>query len=90
MYQHIKVPEGGQKITVNADYSLNVPDQPILPYIEGDGTGPDIWRATVRVLDAAVAKVNEALKVQPIEKGQQYDALFAVVCWASFEFVVSE
>ena len=42
MYQHIKVPEGGQKITVNADFSLNVPDQPIIPYIEGDGTGLDI------------------------------------------------
>jgi isocitrate dehydrogenase len=39
MYQHIKVPAGGQKITVNADFSLNVPDQPIIPYIEGDGTG---------------------------------------------------
>mgnify|MGYP003575419955 FL=1 len=35
---------------------LNVPDQPILPFIEGDGTGPDIWRASVRVFDAAVAK----------------------------------
>src|SRR5512137_3004084 len=56
MYQHIKVPEGGQKITVNADFSLNVPDNPILPFIEGDGTGPDIWRASVKVVDAAVAK----------------------------------
>ena len=39
MYQHIKVPSQGQKITVNADFSLNVPEQPIIPYIEGDGTG---------------------------------------------------
>ena len=38
MYQHIKVPAQGEKITVNADMSLNVPDQPIIPYIEGDGT----------------------------------------------------
>ena len=38
-YQHVKVPAGGQKITVNKDYSLNVPDNPIIPYIEGDGTG---------------------------------------------------
>ena len=37
MYQHIKVPEGGQKITVNPDFSLNVPNNPIIPYIEGDG-----------------------------------------------------
>ena len=42
MYQHIKVPANGQKITVNADMSLNVPDQPIIPFIEGDGTGFDI------------------------------------------------
>ncbi len=43
-------------ITINADHSLNVPDRPILPFIEGDGTGADIWRASVRVFDAAVAK----------------------------------
>ena len=42
MYQHIKVPTEGQKITVNKDMSLNVPDQPIIPFIEGDGTGADI------------------------------------------------
>ena len=48
------VPEG-QKITVEADGTLNVPDQPIIAFIEGDGTGPDIWNASVRVLDAAVA-----------------------------------
>jgi len=48
-------PPGGQKITIK-DRKLQVPDQPIIPFIEGDGTGPDIWRASVRVLDAAVAK----------------------------------
>jgi len=48
-------PAGGAKITI-ANGVLNVPDQPIVPFIEGDGTGPDIWRASVRVLDAAVAK----------------------------------
>ena len=41
-YQHIQIPANGQKITVNADMSLNVPDQPIIPFIEGDGTGLDI------------------------------------------------
>jgi isocitrate dehydrogenase len=50
-----KPPEGGAAITI-ADGTLNVPDQPIVPFIEGDGTGPDIWRASVRVLDAAVEK----------------------------------
>ncbi len=56
MYQHIKVPEGGQKIKVNADFSLAVPDQPIIPFIEGDGTGLDITPVMIKVVDAAVAK----------------------------------
>ncbi|USX19282.1 NADP-dependent isocitrate dehydrogenase [Oxalobacteraceae bacterium OTU3REALA1] len=56
MYQHIKVPADGQKITVNADFSLNVPDNPIVPYIEGDGTGLDITPVMLKVVDAAVAK----------------------------------
>ncbi|HEU0231132.1 MAG TPA: NADP-dependent isocitrate dehydrogenase [Burkholderiaceae bacterium] len=55
-YQHIKVPSAGQKITVNADFSLNVPNEPILPYIEGDGTGADITPVMLKVVDAAVAK----------------------------------
>ncbi|MBY0453520.1 MAG: NADP-dependent isocitrate dehydrogenase [Burkholderiaceae bacterium] len=55
-YQHIKVPAEGQKITVNADTSLNVPDQPIIPFIEGDGTGADITPVMLKVVDAAVAK----------------------------------
>jgi isocitrate dehydrogenase len=45
-----------EKITQDASGKLSVPDQPILPFIEGDGTGPDIWAASVRVFDAAVAK----------------------------------
>ena len=57
MYQHIKVPTGGEKITVNADFSLKVPDNPIIPYIEGDGTGFDITPVMIKVVDAAVAKV---------------------------------
>ena len=56
MYQHIKIPAEGQKITVNADMSLNVPDQPVIPYIEGDGTGVDITPVMLKVVDAAVAK----------------------------------
>src|SRR5512141_2932625 len=51
----LNVPAQGQKITI-ANGKLTVPDQPIVPFIEGDGTGADIWRASVRVLDAAVAK----------------------------------
>ena len=56
MYQHIKVPANGQKITVNKDHTLNVPDQPIIPFIEGDGTGVDITPPMIKVVDAAVAK----------------------------------
>jgi isocitrate dehydrogenase len=56
MYQHIQRPVQGQKITVNADLSLNVPDQPIIPFIEGDGTGVDVTPVMIKVVDAAVAK----------------------------------
>ncbi|SAK74156.1 isocitrate dehydrogenase [Caballeronia fortuita] len=55
-YQHITVPADGDKITVNADFSLNVSDQPIIPYIEGDGTGVDITPVMIKVVDAAVEK----------------------------------
>jgi isocitrate dehydrogenase len=56
MSEHVKVPADGRKITVNADFSLNVPDQPIIPYIEGDGTGLDITPVMLKVVDAAVEK----------------------------------
>jgi isocitrate dehydrogenase len=56
MYQHIKIPSTGEKISVNKDFSLKVPDQPIIPYIEGDGTGIDITPVMIKVVDAAVAK----------------------------------
>jgi isocitrate dehydrogenase len=56
MFQHIQVPADGQKITVNPDFTLNVPDTPIIPYIEGDGTGLDITPVMIKVVDAAVAK----------------------------------
>ncbi len=54
MYQHIKVPAQGDKIVVKSDGSLNVPDQPIIPYLEGDGTGVDITPVMKEVVDAAV------------------------------------
>ena len=55
MYKHIQVP-AGEQITVNADFSINVPDNPIIPYIEGDGTGFDITPVMIKVVDAAVEK----------------------------------
>jgi isocitrate dehydrogenase len=59
-YQHIKIPQGGEKIRVNKDFSLSVPDQPIIPYIEGDGTGVDITPVMLKVVDAAVKKAYGA------------------------------
>jgi isocitrate dehydrogenase len=55
-YKHIKVPTNGEKITLGKNQVLNVPDRPIIPFIEGDGTGPDIWRASQYVFDRAVEK----------------------------------
>ncbi len=55
-YKHIKVPAGGEKIRVNKDFSLAVPDHPVIPYIEGDGIGVDITPVMIKVVDAAVKK----------------------------------
>ena len=56
MFQHIQVPQQGEKIRVNKDFSLTVPDHPIIPFIEGDGTGVDITPAMRKVVDSAVSK----------------------------------
>ena len=55
-YQHIDIPSDGEKISVNEDFSLNVPNNPIIPYIRGDGTGIDITPVMRMVVDAAVEK----------------------------------
>lgn len=60
-YKHINIPENGEKITIK-DNKLNVPNTPILPFIEGDGIGPDIWNATKMVVEAAVAKAYHSEK----------------------------
>jgi isocitrate dehydrogenase len=57
-YKTVKVPTNGERITVK-DGKLQVPDHPIIPFVEGDGTGRDIWRASARVLDAAVQKAYQ-------------------------------
>jgi len=67
------VPEGGQKITISGG-KLQVPDHPVIPFIEGDGIGPDIWRSSVRVLDAAVAKAyggRKQIKWMEVYAGQK-------------------
>lgn len=61
-FQDLSLPTSGQPITQSAGGALQVPDRPIVPFIEGDGTGPDIWRASVRVFDAAVEKAYGGLR----------------------------
>src|ERR1700709_544584 len=83
-YQHIKVRRGGDKITVNADYSLNVSDQPIVPFIEGDGTGVDITPVMIKVVDAAVEKVyagKEKLHWMEICAGEKATKVYGPDVW---------
>ncbi len=61
-YQHIQIPADGEKITVNSDFSLSVPNNPIIPYIEGDGIGVDITPVMIKVIDAAVEKAYGGTK----------------------------
>ncbi len=99
MYQHIKVPAQGQKITVNADMSLTVPDQPIIPYIEGDGTGVDITPVMLKVVDAAVAKAyggKKKIHWMEIFAGEKSTKIYGPDVWlpeetmqAAREYVVS-
>jgi len=61
-FEKFTPPTSGEKITIDANGKLQVPNNPIVPFIEGDGTGPDIWRASKRVLDAAVEKAYKGEK----------------------------
>jgi isocitrate dehydrogenase len=88
MYQHVQIPAGGEKITVNADFSLNVPHNPIIPYIEGDGTGFDITPVMLKVVDAAVAKAyNGERKIHWMEifAGEKSTKLYGPDVWLPAE-----
>ncbi|KFZ39590.1 isocitrate/isopropylmalate family dehydrogenase, partial [Thermoactinomyces sp. Gus2-1] len=61
LFKQLEAPTKGEPITVQ-NGKLQVPDNPIIPFIEGDGTGPDIWAAAKRVLDAAVEKAYQGKK----------------------------
>ncbi|HEY9036912.1 MAG TPA: NADP-dependent isocitrate dehydrogenase [Pseudomonadales bacterium] len=77
--QHIKVPANGAKITLNANGSLNVPDQPIVAFIEGDGTGVDITPPMLKVVDAAVAKAyagKRKIAWMEVYAGEKADKLY--------------
>ena len=98
-YKHIKVPSGGEKIRVNKDFSLTVPDNPIIPYIEGDGTGVDITPVMLKVVDAAVKKAYGGKKKivwMEMFAGEKSTKIYGENVWlpdetleASKEYVVS-
>ena len=88
MAQHIEVPGNGQKITVNADGTLNVPDQPIIPFIEGDGIGIDITPVMRKVVDAAVARAYggaRAIRWMEIYAGEKSTRLYGPDVWLAPE-----
>lgn len=88
MYQHIKVPAKGKKITVNPDFSLNVPDDPIIPFIEGDGTGIDVTPVMIKVVDAAVAKAyggKRKISWMEIYAGEKSTTIYGPDVWLPAE-----
>ncbi|MER2514066.1 MAG: NADP-dependent isocitrate dehydrogenase [Nitrosomonas ureae] len=99
MYQHIKVPSKGERIKVNDDYSLAVPDNPIIPFIEGDGIGVDITPVMRGVVDSAIEKAyGEQRKISWMEiyAGEKSTQVYGPDVWlpeetlqAAKEFVVS-
>ncbi|MEK6245630.1 MAG: NADP-dependent isocitrate dehydrogenase [Pseudomonadota bacterium] len=98
-YKHIKVPANGEKIKVNKDFSLSVPNNPIIPYIVGDGTGIDITPVMLKVVDAAVKKAyGDKKKIVWMEMyaGEKSCKVYGENVWlpeetleAAREFVVS-
>jgi isocitrate dehydrogenase len=99
MFQHIKIPVEGKKILVNSDQTLNVPDNPIIPYIEGDGTGIDITPVMLKVVDAAVASAyrgKRKIAWMEIYAGEKSTKVYGENVWlpdetlqAAKEYVVS-
>jgi len=99
MYQHIKIPANGKKIEVNSDNTLNVPNNPIIPFIEGDGIGIDITPVMRKVVDAAVDKAYQGqrkISWMEIYAGEKSTKVYGPDVWlpdetltAAREFVVS-
>lgn len=90
MYQHIKVPAQGEKITTNADFSLNVPNNPIIPFIEGDGIGSDISPVMIKVVDAAVQKAyagQRKISWMEIYAGEKATQVYGEDVWLPDETV---
>ncbi len=92
MYQHIQVPADGEKIRVNSDCSLDVPNRPIIPFIEGDGTGVDITPVMRRVVDAAVAKayaVRRQIAWMEVYAGEKATRVYGADAWLPDETVAA-
>jgi isocitrate dehydrogenase len=89
-YQHIQIPDNGQKITVNSDNTLNVPDMPIIPFIEGDGTGVDITPVMRKVVDAAVSKAyggKKQIAWMEVYAGEKATKVYGADSWLPDETV---
>ena len=99
MYQHIRTPVEGEKIRVNADCSLNVPDNPVIPFIEGDGIGLDITPVMIKVVDSAVHRAygdERRISWMEIYAGEKSNRIYGENTWlpeetlqAAKEYVVS-
>ena len=99
MYQHIRTPAEGTKIRVNADFSLDVPDNPIIPFIEGDGIGVDITPVMKKVVDSAVSKAYDGkrkISWMEIFAGEKSNCVYGNNVWlpeetlrAAREYVIS-
>ena len=92
MSSHIQTPTAGAKITVNADASLNVPERPIIPFIEGDGTGVDITPVMIKVLDAAVAKAyggKRQIEWMEVFAGEKATKVYGADAWLPDETVAA-
>ena len=89
-YTHISVPADAAPITLSANGALSVPDRPIIPFIEGDGTGPDITRAALRVWNAAVEKAysgKRSIAWMEIYAGEKSNAVYGPNTWLPEETV---
>ena len=89
-YQHITPPKQGEKITANKDFTLNVPHNPIIPFIEGDGIGVDITPVMQRVVDEAVKKAygnKRAIQWMEIYAGEKATKVYGKESWLPQETI---
>jgi isocitrate dehydrogenase len=87
-FDKIKLPSFGSKITLKPDFSLNVPDSPIIPYIEGDGTGVDITPAMLKVVDSAVEKAyggKKKISWMEVYAGEKATKVYGADSWLPAE-----